>query len=50
MHVVEYHKQKFELPNPLNSSKYVGVTDIVENAWMDVTYRELPSYVDKLPV
>jgi hypothetical protein len=35
---------KFQLPNPLNSSKYVGITDDVENAWMDVAYRKfLPS-------
>lgn len=38
MHVVEYEHVKFELPNPLNSSKYVGITDDVENAWMDVAY------------
>ncbi|KAI4621495.1 uncharacterized protein J4E88_011004 [Alternaria novae-zelandiae] len=37
-HVVEYSHTKFELPNPLNSSKYVGITDDVENAWMDVAY------------
>ena len=39
MHEVEYHNVKFELPNPLNSSKYVGITDDVENAWMDIAYR-----------
>jgi hypothetical protein len=38
-HIVEYSQQKFTLPNPLNSSKYVGITDDVENAWMDVAYR-----------
>lgn len=41
MHVVKYHKQKFELPNPLNTSKYVGITDDVETAWKDVAYRKL---------
>jgi hypothetical protein len=40
MHEVEYSHVKFELPNPLNSSKYVGITDDVENAWMDIAYRE----------
>jgi hypothetical protein len=40
MHEVEYSNVMFELPNPLNSSKYVGITDDVENAWMDVAYRE----------
>jgi hypothetical protein len=40
MHQVEYQHTKFELPNPLNSSKYVGITDDVENAWMDVAYRK----------
>lgn len=39
MHVVEYQHVKFKLPNPLNSSKYVGITDDVENAWMDIAYR-----------
>ncbi|KAF2010408.1 hypothetical protein BU24DRAFT_356206 [Aaosphaeria arxii CBS 175.79] len=38
MHMVEYTQTKFELPNPLNSSKYVGITDEVENAWMDIAY------------
>lgn len=38
MNVVEYERVKFELPNPLNSSKYVGITDDVENAWMDIAY------------
>ncbi|CAN9343053.1 unnamed protein product [Alternaria alternata] len=37
-HVVEYSQTKFELANPLNSSKYVGITDDVENAWMDIAY------------
>jgi hypothetical protein len=43
MHEIEYSPVKFELPNPLNSSKYVGITDDVENAWMDVAYRTRPS-------
>jgi hypothetical protein len=38
MHEVSYSRVKFELPNPLNSSKYVGITDDVENAWMDIAY------------
>ncbi|KAF2473007.1 uncharacterized protein BDR25DRAFT_283666 [Lindgomyces ingoldianus] len=37
-HVVEYHHVKFEFPNPLNASKYVGITDDVDNAWMDIAY------------
>ncbi|KAH7385441.1 hypothetical protein DE146DRAFT_205797 [Phaeosphaeria sp. MPI-PUGE-AT-0046c] len=35
---VTYSRQKFSLANPLNSSKYVGITDDVENAWMDIAY------------
>jgi ABC-type transport system involved in multi-copper enzyme maturation permease subunit len=42
MHEIEYSRVKFELASPLNSSKYVGITDDVENAWMDVAYRNLP--------
>jgi hypothetical protein len=38
MHEVEYSRVKFQLANPLNSSKYVGTTDDVENAWMDIAY------------
>ncbi|KAF2683932.1 hypothetical protein K458DRAFT_442974 [Lentithecium fluviatile CBS 122367] len=38
MHVVEYERTQFKLPNPLNESKYVGITDDVENAWMDIAY------------
>jgi hypothetical protein len=38
MHEVEYSHAKFELAKPLNSSKYVGITDDVENAWMDIAY------------
>lgn len=38
MHEVEYSHVKYSLPNPLNSSKYVGLTDEVENAWMDIAY------------
>jgi hypothetical protein len=40
MHEIEYSRVKFTLPSPLNSSKYVGITDDVENAWMDVAYRK----------
>ncbi|KAF1832046.1 hypothetical protein BDW02DRAFT_632368 [Decorospora gaudefroyi] len=38
MHIVEYEHTTFSLPHPLNSSKYVGITDDVENAWMDIAY------------
>ncbi|KAF2849478.1 hypothetical protein T440DRAFT_519068 [Plenodomus tracheiphilus IPT5] len=38
IHEVEYSRVKFSLPNPLNSSKYVGTTDDVDNAWMDIAY------------
>ncbi|KAF2650826.1 hypothetical protein K491DRAFT_608121 [Lophiostoma macrostomum CBS 122681] len=38
MHVVEYEEVKFELPKPINSSKYVGTTNDVENAWRDLAY------------
>ncbi|RMZ70078.1 tat pathway signal sequence [Pyrenophora seminiperda CCB06] len=38
MHVVEYSKKKFEIPSPLNSSVYVGISNDTENAWMDVAY------------
>jgi hypothetical protein len=41
MHIVEYERTQFKLPNPLNESKYVGITDDVENAWMDIAYRML---------
>ena len=46
MHQVEYSHTQFELPNPLNSSKYVGITDDVENAWMDIAYRRLALFLD----
>ncbi|KAH8723663.1 hypothetical protein GQ44DRAFT_728511 [Phaeosphaeriaceae sp. PMI808] len=38
MYEVEYEPVKFSLASPINSSKYVGITDDVENAWMDVAY------------
>ncbi|KAF2127618.1 hypothetical protein P153DRAFT_343832 [Dothidotthia symphoricarpi CBS 119687] len=38
MHIVSHTSRKFALPSPLNSSKYVGITDEVENAWMDIAY------------
>ncbi|KAF2821179.1 hypothetical protein CC86DRAFT_411477 [Ophiobolus disseminans] len=38
IHEVAYSRQKFHLASPLNSSKYVGITDDVENAWMDIAY------------
>ncbi|KAJ4406575.1 hypothetical protein N0V91_004518 [Didymella pomorum] len=38
MHEVEYSHVKYELPKPLNSSKYVGTTEEVEMAWMDIAY------------
>ena len=40
MHQVQYSHTKFEFPNPLNSSKYVGTSDEVDNAWMDIAYRK----------
>ncbi|KAF1992928.1 hypothetical protein P154DRAFT_557963 [Amniculicola lignicola CBS 123094] len=40
MHVVEYHHRKFELAQPINASKYVGITHETENAWVDIA--ELP--------
>jgi hypothetical protein len=40
MHEVEYSETRFSLASPLNSSKYVGITDDVENAWMDIAYRK----------
>jgi hypothetical protein len=42
MHEIEYSETRFSLAKPLNSSKYVGITDDVENAWMDVAYRNSP--------
>jgi|SRR5690242_15234508 len=39
MHEVEYSHTKYSLAKPLNSSKYVGTTEEVENAWMDIAYR-----------
>jgi hypothetical protein len=41
MHEVEYSHVKYELPKPLNSSKYVGTTEEVEMAWMDIAYRKI---------
>lgn len=38
MHMVEYREMQFKLPSPLNSSKYVGYTDQVNNAWLDIAY------------
>jgi ABC-type transport system involved in multi-copper enzyme maturation permease subunit len=38
MHEVEYSHVKYELPKPLNASKYVGTTEEVEMAWMDIAY------------
>ncbi|CAA9960357.1 DUF3328 domain containing protein [Pyrenophora teres f. maculata] len=38
MHVVEYSKTKFELPQPLESSVYVGISNETEDAWMDIAY------------
>ncbi|ORY18498.1 hypothetical protein BCR34DRAFT_473215 [Clohesyomyces aquaticus] len=50
MHIVEYQRLKFELPNPINQSKYVGMSEEAGNAWMDITY--LPDQlisVDDMP-
>ena len=38
MHEVEYSHVKYSLPKPLNVSKYVGTSEDVENAWMDIAY------------
>ncbi|KAF9693206.1 hypothetical protein EKO04_008734 [Ascochyta lentis] len=38
MHEVEYSHVKYSLPKPLNASKYVGTTEDVEKAWMDIAY------------
>ena len=38
MHEVDYSHVKYELPKPLNASKYVGTTEEVEMAWMDIAY------------
>ncbi|KAF1976489.1 hypothetical protein BU23DRAFT_501530 [Bimuria novae-zelandiae CBS 107.79] len=37
-HVVEYKEVEFKLPNPVNSSKYVGYSQEVNNAWLDIAY------------
>ena len=38
MHIVEYEHVQFQLPNPLNSSVYVGTSDATEKAWVDIAY------------
>ncbi|KAL1607979.1 hypothetical protein SLS60_002918 [Paraconiothyrium brasiliense] len=38
MNVVEYREVEFKLPSPVNSSKYVGVSQDVNNAWLDIAY------------
>ncbi|KAF9730930.1 hypothetical protein PMIN04_004014 [Paraphaeosphaeria minitans] len=38
MNVVEYKEVEFKLPSPVNSSKYVGVSQEVNNAWLDIAY------------
>ncbi|KAJ4353555.1 uncharacterized protein N0V89_005285 [Didymosphaeria variabile] len=38
MNVVEYREVEFKLPSPVNSSKYVGVSQEVNNAWLDIAY------------
>jgi hypothetical protein len=40
MHIVEYEKVQFKLINPLNSSVYVGTSNAMEDAWMDIAYRK----------
>jgi hypothetical protein len=45
MHEVEYSETRFSLASPLNSSKYVGITDDVENAWMDIAYRKFTCFI-----
>lgn len=38
MNVVEYHEVDFKLPSPVNASKYVGVSQDVNAAWLDIAY------------
>ncbi|OAG06061.1 uncharacterized protein CC84DRAFT_1187106 [Paraphaeosphaeria sporulosa] len=38
MNVVEYKEVEFKLPSPVNTSKYVGVSQDVNNAWLDIAY------------
>ncbi|EMD62336.1 hypothetical protein COCSADRAFT_172810 [Bipolaris sorokiniana ND90Pr] len=38
MHQVEYTHTQFSFASPLNSSKYVGTTDDVDDAWMDIAF------------
>lgn len=38
MNVVEYKEVDFKLPSPVNSSKYVGVSQDVNKAWLDIAY------------
>lgn len=36
MHLVEHQRVQLKLPNPLNASKYVGISEDVERAWADI--------------
>ncbi|USP75641.1 uncharacterized protein yc1106_02915 [Curvularia clavata] len=38
MHEIEYSHTKFSFANPLNSSKYVGTSEEVDNAWWDIAF------------
>ena len=41
MHVVEYKEVQFKLPSNLNDSKYVGVSEDVNNAWLNIAYGNI---------
>lgn len=49
MHQVEYTHTQFSFASPLNSSKYVGTTDEVDDAWMDIAFRKSPSPLQPKP-
>ncbi|KAJ5028235.1 hypothetical protein J3E71DRAFT_379162 [Bipolaris maydis] len=38
MHKVEYSRTQFNFASPVNSSKYVGITDDVDDAWVELAF------------
>ncbi|EUC46313.1 hypothetical protein COCMIDRAFT_93221 [Bipolaris oryzae ATCC 44560] len=38
MHKVKYTRTQFTFASPLNSSKYVGITDDVDDAWVELAF------------
>lgn len=38
MNIVEYEQKQFKLPENLSESKYVGSSQEVNNAWLDIAY------------